>query len=1034
VVWKLIRHRRAQALAIAALAALITACAAFAPLYDRAMQQALVQERLSAAPVQISGLRLTARSSTAGPDAVAAAVPDDLRPYLREPTPSGRVAVTRRPGATYSPTGPLTWREGFCDHVTFRAGACPARALEIAVSEADAANFGWKVGTRIPVFERISDPTLDPDDAPRPTLRVVGVYGVQRGDYWFGRLVSGRSGSSDPDTSQPQTDDLLTDAATLTGPDAPGWLAPTVELDFPLDRPKVGVDELLRLGPVLTTYLRQGQVTAGDLSQKSAPIPFSGLPDIAEEVAGARDQAHVIVPLLMVQLGLLALVVLWLVLGAATEQRRPEIALARLRGRGARGAARLLLGELLPVALAGVLAGTVVALGLSWLARHVFLPGSTRFELGTGFAVAVAAATAAVVLVTLTVVVQVVREPVSALLRRVPTQRRGWGLGVADAMVIAASAMAAVAFATGGLTGPIALAAPSLLALAVGLVLAHLVVPVAAATGRRLLARGRLTSGVSILQLARRPATRRVIAIVTVATALLVFSADALQVGLRNRDAAAQQQNAAPLSVEVSGTDLVGVRDALEEVDPDGRAVTPVVSISPPGDPQRATMAVVPDEFRRIALFPGQSRSEIPWQELDAPPVEPIRMVGTSVRFRVAHEVVVSGSDVQDHPAFLGLRLTVADGRSQLVRIARLASGEHSARTVTADLPCEDGCVLAALSVLADAGHSTQGRVELGPLTTRSGHGAAGTTYELGGVDQWQPADEDLDAGTMAPDPAVDRADLLAVDVNAEGGIELRMPHAALPERIPALVAGPLPDDAVGTGFESRRLDGLARGMEARSRLPRVPGGVPATALVNLDVLSRDVAKLDPLATIRLLFADDDPAEVARVAAALADRNIQVTTPTTVGGVRDELDASIAAWSLALALVVGGAGLAIDLLVLLVVAATTWRLRAPEVTALRMSGVSGASVVRIAAGEQLPVVLLAVVAGSVCGVVGAHLAMPSVPLFASDPAVSTLDLATSWGAAAAAALTAGFLLTACVLLIGRALARRATLERVRESM
>ena len=149
---------------------------------------------------------------------------------------------------------------------------------------------------------------------------------------------------------------------------------------------------------------------------------------------------------------------------------------------------------------------------------------------------------------------------------------------------------------------------------------------------------------------------------------------------------------------------------------------------------------------------------------------------------------------------------------------------------------------------------------------------------------------------------------------------------------------------------------------------------------------------------------------------------------------RDELDASIAAWSLALALVVGGAGLAIAVLVLLVVAATTWRLRSRDFAALRMTGVSRAAVTRIAAGEQLPVVLLAVVAGSACGLVGAHLAMPSVPLFAAEPTVSTLDLATSWGAAAAAALTAAVLLTACVLLIGRALARRASLERVRESM
>jgi len=98
VVWKLIRHRRAQALAIAALAALITTCAAFAPLYDRAMQQALVQERLAAAPVQISGLRLTARISTDSPDAVESEVPGSIRPYLRDPIPGGRVMVTEQPG------------------------------------------------------------------------------------------------------------------------------------------------------------------------------------------------------------------------------------------------------------------------------------------------------------------------------------------------------------------------------------------------------------------------------------------------------------------------------------------------------------------------------------------------------------------------------------------------------------------------------------------------------------------------------------------------------------------------------------------------------------------------------------------------------------------------------------------------------------------------------------------------------------------------------------------------------------------------
>ena len=83
------------------------------------------------------------------------------------------------------------------------------------------------------------------------------------------------------------------------------------------------------------------------------------------------------------------------------------------------------------------------------------------------------------------------RDRISALLRSVPTRARGWGLGATDAVVIAGSATAVVAFVTGGLRGPLALAAPALLALIAGLLLAHLVGPAATALGRRLTARGR---------------------------------------------------------------------------------------------------------------------------------------------------------------------------------------------------------------------------------------------------------------------------------------------------------------------------------------------------------------------------------------------------------------------------------------------------------------------------------------------------------------------------------------------------------------
>ncbi len=360
----------------------------------------------------------------------------------------------------------------------------------------------------------------------------------------------------------------------------------------------------------------------------------SGLADVAKDVRAQRSQSRITVPLLMAQLCLLAVVVLWLVLMAVTEQRRPEVALARLRGRGRRGAGLLLLGELLPVVVVGVLPGAVVAVLGAWWARVALLPGHAPFELGAGFFLAVALAAAVLTALTAMSVLRVSREPVATLLRRVPVRRSGWALGVADALVVAAAGAGFAALVAGGLHGSVALAAPALLAVVVGLLLAHATTPVGAVVGRALLARGRLRGGLGVLEAARNPATRRTVAIVTLTAALAVFSADALAVGTRNRAFAAEQEAGADRVAEVDGNDLAGVRAALRAVDPDGSRVTPVVRIAPPG--QRAgTLAVVPASFRRIGLFPTGRPPASAWRRLHPPVAAPIRLTGDHARIRV---------------------------------------------------------------------------------------------------------------------------------------------------------------------------------------------------------------------------------------------------------------------------------------------------------------------------------------------------------------------------------------------------------------
>lgn len=1020
---------------IATLAALITACAVFAPVVDRAVAQATVRVRLAQTPVSVTGLQITSRGQYLEPGldhaTLTSLVPPDVRADYGPPVPSTTVTVTRLPGGSSSPTGPLMWRRGMCAHLSFTSGGCPRAVDQVAISVDDARNYHWRVGSRLGVQETVVSQAV-PQDAspPRVTMTVEGVYRPRPGTYWSVTPLTGRSGTTTQGgTRQPLLDTWLTPRAGLVdGPEADRWVDPVNEVDLELARTRVGVDQIIPLGPAMTRFVqdpaRTYPVEASD--PPPAVLAHSGVADVASQVARGREQARVIVPLLMIQLGLLAVFVLWLVLGAATEQRRPELAVARLRGRGVAGARNLLLAELGTIVLAGLVVGVIVALGMSYAARHLWLPLDPPFELGTGFLVAVPTALAVLVLMVVAASQMAAREPVSDLLRRVPARRTGWAVGAADTFVVTASAVAFVAFATGGLEGPLALAAPGLLALLVGLVLSHALVPVSAAAGARLLSRGRLALGVSLLQLARRPATRRVVAVVTVACALLVFSADALTVGARNRSYAAGQQNGAPLVATVSGTDVAGVRAALQRLDPEGTTLTPVVMIAPPGESGTTTQAVIPGQFARIGLFAGRQPSAAQWARLDPPAVAPLRLTGRSVSLRVASAVRSRGVE----PVVLSLRMVGPDGTRTLVTVDRMAVGRRPGHTVRAAVPCVRGCLVTGVSVESERGRTARGDIALSTLRT-----SAGQRVPVGPAANWR-AGAPGPPGSIRPSAASGAggpAGMLALSFVARGIAPVDLDHAALPARLPALVVGGLPPGSTGADFDGSGLDGVTRPMVRAARLPHSPGAPAATSVVNLDVLGRDGAALDPSGTVAVWFARDDPALLTRVRRVLAGRGMSLTAVSHLAATRRTYDESAPAWSLQLATLVGGVALLVAAFVLVLVAATSWRQRCRDFAALRMSGLPRSRVSVMTATEQLVVVGLAVLAGSVCGVVGAHLALPTVPLFDTPPAVSTLDLRTAWGAVAVSAAAAAV----CLGLVGwatsRWLAEHSEPQRIRES-
>ena len=339
-----------------------------------------------------------------------------------------------------------------------------------------------------------------PSDAVAPVaLKVTGVYRVVADPtYWLRTMVDGKSGFliAEGTNNVAAIDDFLTAQATFDT----GWSQAATSLEFPLDRDTVTLATVPQISDSL-----QGLERASENVTVTSPVP-----DIVDAVVAGRSIVRALVPLLLAQLALLAVTVLALMAHAAVEQRRPEIALARLRGRSRDGGGGGVMGELPLTVLLGAPLGVALALGVGDLLRRAVMPPGVPFELRWPVAVAAVVAVLGSLLAVYLVSRPVLREPIGALLRRVPPQASR-GLGVLDAVVVVVAALGVAAVLTGDVDGPTALLVPMLLALAVGLLGAAALRRLASRVAERALARGRLSAGLAALSLARRPALRNVL-------------------------------------------------------------------------------------------------------------------------------------------------------------------------------------------------------------------------------------------------------------------------------------------------------------------------------------------------------------------------------------------------------------------------------------------------------------------------------------------------------------------------------------------
>lgn len=780
--------------------------------------------------------------------------------------------------------------------------------------------------------------------------------------------------------------------------------------------------------------MRWSEQLPAQLHDLGAVTVRTQLPQLVEQIDDDRRRAAVVIPLVMVQVAIFGLVVLALATSALIDQRRQELALARLRGLSSRRSGRELVTELWLLVTIGTVSGLGLAFAVTAIVRHTWLAGTTPAE----FTWSAAAANAIALLAGLATVPltlrAVARQSIATLLRTVPARRRSGLITPASTVLISLAVSGLVATVSGGDRGPLAIVTPALLALAAGLVFAAVLVAVAAPLGAWALRRGRLSSGLAALQVARRRAPSQLVPVVAVATALVAFAGQAVAIADRNRDTRAGLETGAQTVLNV---DTYRVRDALavlNSVDPDRRWSTAVVLNSPPSPHGLRLMGIEPDSFRRVAIG-GDTLADAPtYDRLSASRVEPVTVRGGRLVATVAPLTArigpptppAAGQELQPVPTRL---VTLAATYVNALRVRSTTTigvvplnGKRSV-TLSAPVNCLQGCQLLRLHIGRETGSTRQIQ---GALTITSLHTDTDPRpVDLGGTTDWADATPTkLDGESVSLTSGGSDDARLTVDFSSLG-TNLAVQHRWFPPRLPVVTS---PDGAATGGTTAPALDGQPVAIEsAGTATGPVPRHLNRVAVADLESLVRWGGP-EPIGStsIQVWLSRDGTTHSDDLVAAFAKARIPIKNQELLSDRTDRYARTASALALRLTPVLGGAALALALAVLLLLALSTRRARTDDHASLRLAGVAASTTSRSTQVEQFGLAGVATVLGSVCGVIGGQLALPLIPLFDTEQPAVPVDLGVSWSAAALSLLVTAAVLGAGVAILTRALTRRPT--------
>lgn len=970
VVLRGIRYRAGRSLVVLLLATVATTAAVLVPAYSRAAAQSVLSDGLAAAPttgtsitVYAEGTAATAPAAHNATGDARAAVTAVLR---RHPTlarlldrPVGGVDTE---AVVVGRSVPLATRFAYRDNVCYRLrlvdGECFIEPGEVLVSERTASAHGIAVGDPL---------TLRLGDARSPgrvhDFTVVGVYTpVDPTDpYWGATAYFGAGGATD---GAERIDAVFTGAEDDVRLDGEASVA--MRLEYPLRTDAVRLDDV---GPLRT------EIGSFGLALRGAELDLrTALPATLDAIHADQQAVARTVPVIGVPLVLLCWFVLFLLVASLTEERGPEIALAKLRGFPAGRAARFGLGEVLLLIAVATPLGLAAGLAVVEATARLTLAEGTHAEVRWPVFAAAGVALAAGVLAVLLAGRRTLGRGVLALLRRVPARAR-WQAGVVEGLVVALAGASLFA-AVGDRAAPLALLAPALLAVLAGIVAARLLAIWARLRLRVARRRGRVPALLSAAQLARRPERHRVVVVVTVAVALLAFAATAWDVAAQARHDAAQDSVGAPRVYSVTAAHPRALADAVLTADPSGRSMAVVRTSEPYADGRVELVGVQAQLLPAIAVWRGQDRAAV---ERIARALRPAAPEPLRVADRV--EVVADVAGLAEVPVRFSVVVSAPGEPPRTVSLGQLVAGRHRYQAVAPE--CRAGCRLLGLAFSRGGSAAAPYAVEVAVHSIGSTDGPLAAGFDAAGRWAARPS-----SGTVTVQPGTP----LRLSVASSTSEDVVVAHVDTPAALPAVLAGPAPtDEPDATEFAFPALADEPQPFTVAQRTPRLPRAGQGL-LFDLDYAIRAAERHASLADntdlrYEVWAADEAPADLgARLVAA----GLQVLRAESVDGEVAHLGRRAPALGLRLYLLAGAVAVALAVGVVLLTAYIGVDGRRYELAALRMVGVRRRLLRRGLVREYAALLAMPLAVGFAAGVAGALLMLPGIPLVTVDTPVGEL--------------------------------------------